>query len=42
MARRKKKGSSAKFKAACMSAIARGKNNGFTRACKRRYGKLSG
>ena len=38
---RKKGGSSARFKKACESAIARGKNNGFTRACVKRYGKPS-
>jgi hypothetical protein len=36
---RKKKGGAAKFKQACLRAIARGKNNGFTRACSKRYGK---
>lgn len=36
---KRKRSSSGGFRAACMRAIARGKNNGFTRACRKRYGK---
>lgn len=36
---RKKKGGAAKFRKACERAMASGRNNGFTRACRRRFGK---
>ncbi len=40
MARKaKKSGGAARFKQACMRAIASGKSNGFVRACRKRYGK---